>query len=896
MTHEWWRSEIEATTSGATRVGGTFTLRGRVLRSGQAVGAAQVLIIVRNDANDAQVESLSATTETSGAFAVSWTSLTPRIEEVTISATGTGGFTADAITHHAWSAGSATDTLTIEALADVRVGASLLVRSQLIRGTDPVLNPPIEFLTSDGWRPSNVNDGPDTEARFLSGTLTSPGGTVSYGVRTAEDGLHLSSRARWWQPLITFVAPDSRSTVGQEYPATVVVTDNGVPMPGVELTFSASGSEYDTVITDDEGRASAPYEPEPAAARVESISVAEVLDEDDDPPGGDPVPATAITSHTWAGEPAAFGVDLTLTQPSEDSRVGNGVRLTATVSDDGNLLRDWDVQFRNYDGDDLGLATTGEEGTASVVVTQSTESSVYLVATVQVEGCGSESAAVTHYWWLPELDLTPEEASAPARRNVVFTAELTRPDPSDSPVPVPSQAIRFTQTSQSCDLPVVIVEATTDPDGIVSAPLSRDGPSIDEVRAEEVGVVDPQGDSTTHTWGNPDPPPLSIALGQSTPSSRAGSEITITATVFDADRPNGRAGSGIPVTFLGVSPSRTVDTDNQGEARLTVTGTGTSPTTVTATAPFGCGVVLSPPITHQWFVPSLLLVPDNGVTTVGDTAYVTARLRNGAAPVPGQAIELTIDSSTPSVDTITRTATTAPNGEATFDWTRDEAGVDTLTAAETNPVQPQQDTASHTWESPPPKPDTPSPQPPTTPPPTTPVPDTPTPFEDSESPTSAPPTSVPPTSPPPTSAPPTSPPPTSAPPTSPPPDLPATSKLVDGPEVGRPGGDIEVSGTGCRAGEALAVRLGDTELGTTRAAADGTFYLRAAVPDLPLGRYLINATCGRTIGDPNVDITEPQVNQSPSAIAAIGATTASTFVFFVLIIKGIISFLPRRPF
>ena len=92
------------------------------------------------------------------------------------------------------------------------------------------------------------------------------------------------------------------------------------------------------------------------------------------------------------------------------------------------------------------------------------------------------------------------------------------------------------------------------------------------------------------------------------------------------------------------------------------------------------------------------------------------------------------------------------------------------------------------------------------------------------------------------------------------------------------------------------MRLGETSLGRTRAAADGTFYLRGVVPDLPLGRYLIRSTCGTTIGDPNVDITAPQVNKARAAIAAVGVTTASTFVFFLLLAKGVISFLPRRPY
>ena len=92
----------------------------------------------------------------------------------------------------------------------------------------------------------------------------------------------------------------------------------------------------------------------------------------------------------------------------------------------------------------------------------------------------------------------------------------------------------------------------------------------------------------------------------------------------------------------------------------------------------------------------------------------------------------------------------------------------------------------------------------------------------------------------------------------------------------------------------MIITVGDLRLGTVRAATDGTFQLRAVVPELPLGRYPIRSSCGTTIGDKNIDITAPQVNRGLAGIAAAGATTASTFVFFVLLIKGVVSFLPKR--
>ena len=65
----------------------------------------------------------------------------------------------------------------------------------------------------------------------------------------------------------------------------------------------------------------------------------------------------------------------------------------------------------------------------------------------------------------------------------------------------------------------------------------------------------------------------------------------------------------------------------------------------------------------------------------------------------GQKIRLTIDHRTSGVDTLTPTQTTDGNGEAEFTWKRTAAGVDDLTAIELIDIQPQQDSARHTWES-----------------------------------------------------------------------------------------------------------------------------------------------------------------------------------------------------
>jgi hypothetical protein len=883
VTHEWWLGEIVITNPDVSSdINTDFTLTGRVLRSGEPVVAADVSVVIADRGGNNSTRPFPTQTDGAGEFAVSWSTPGAAIERVSITATGTDGFSASTLTHHAWSgtdADAEADQLTLSALTEVRVGERVIATSQLLDDGGPVENQTVEFWTDQGWL--NPTTTGDTDATFNYAARFTPGEGF-YGVRDSETGvLRASGVTRWWQPEITFVSPASRSTVNQTYSTTVVVTDRGVPLPGIQLEFAELLGELENDLgpatTDQDGRASVSIAR--ATEQIVDVGVREVGRSD----------SLVSTTHAWVAAPNAVDLSLDLTQSGQESRVGTSVQLNAEVRVGDGAVEGWDVAFA-ADEDSLGVRVTNENGIATVTTPRNdVESYALLTATVAIDGCTSQTAEVFHYWWEPDLDLTPKVTSSPARNDVTFTAALTRFTSSEDRVAVPGQLVRFTMTSQSCSLPVAVRDDRTNDDGIAAVTLSRDGPSIDSIRAEEIGVVGPASDATTHTWGAPVPPPLSIALTQNAAASRAGSEVIITATVTDADRPGGRARAGIPVTFLGVSPTRTVPTDASGVARLTVVGTTTSPTTVTASAPFGCGVVLSGSVTHRSFVPTLELTPDFATTTTGDTTSVTAVLTDGQDRVAGQEIALTVDHRASGVDTLARTETTDTNGEAKFTWTRTEAGVDDLTAEELSDVQPQQDTARHLWErgptTPPAIPD-PDPDPPTpaviTP---TQAPAEPTPEDEpSESPAPTPSATRTET--------PTAPPPTVALPS----DLPATSTLVDGPEVGRPGADIEVSGTGCRAGQSLTVRLGETSLGRTRAAADGTFYLRGVVPDLPLGRYLIRSTCGTTIGDPNVDITAPQVNKARAAIAAVGVTTASTFVFFLLLAKGVISFLPRRPY
>ena len=915
VDHEWWTPRITLNEGVADARGelddDPFEFRGQVLRSGEGVPNADVRVTIDSLTSNAATRTIDTTTDDDGDFSVEWSGTTPGIEQVDVTATASGGFAANLVTSHTWSGDGGDPAITdLWVIAfDQRLGASINASVGFDSDNSAVLSG-LEYWTGTGWADADDSD------RYVYASPSNPGAKV-IGARLGADGRYAAKTVHWWQPTITFLTPASASLGNEEHTVTVIVTDEGWPLPYVDVEFRVSGlaDPLFPPFTDQDGTTTVTITGAPGDNKT--IDVTEV------PPqsGPDAELATASTTHRWVSVPEV-DADLSLTTPSElgwESRVGTQVPFTAYVTDaDENPLPDVAVRFY-LDGEVLlNTVTTNADGVATLRRTESTESTTWIQARIAVSCSAEEQVSwESHYWWATQLDLEPKGTTSQARRNVTFTADVARtyedegggidlggrigsggvrpgspgsesaePErdkrvttaaiPADMD-PLPGQLVRFTLTSPSCELPVVIREATTNSAGRAQVTMTRSGPGIDNVRAQEVGVFDPASDTTTHRWSPPNPTPQSIALRQSEPSSRAGTSVTITATVYDSDRPNGRAAAGTPVTFLGISPSRTARTNSQGVARLTFTGKGTATTVISATVPYGCGVVESPSIRHRWFVPDLVLTPSTATSTTGNQASVTARLTHDGDAVGGQDIELTINHSVSGQPTRTITKTTDDaTGEATFTWSRPVAGTDELTATELVDVRPQRDTAEHIWQAPP---VTPPPTVITEPPVTEPPSEPPITEEPSEEPTEEPTDE-----------------PTTEPTEEPTDDLPATSTMVDGPEVGRPGGDIQLSGTGCEPGEQVTVNLGDRELGQTRAAGDGSFYIRAAVPDLPLGRYVIRSSCGTTIGDPNVDITAPQVDRAGGALATAGLTTGSILVFFVLVAKGVISFLPRRPY
>ncbi|WP_344809080.1 hypothetical protein [Microlunatus ginsengisoli] len=891
----WWFPTISLDRRDSVSVtGGSFTLIASVTHDGVPVEGQQLSFRVDQfyPADRAVVDPYTRTTDARGEASVTWTRAAPSAEAITVEEIGPA-IPASSGTSHVW-----------DSFLDPGVSITL----------DPSGGPPRVGSTVNVAVVSSVDEARAATETLLSYSTANPGagvastttsatGTATLSFVTEQPGpevvvVGLAGRQgsfsvvlKRWAPRLDLspggtdvLGHRSRAFTGQSVEVTAILSHDGGAVAGASLTLAARnatlGNLERAAMTDSVGRASfAPW-------RWDQVSTDLVTVEED----ATIAPAVATTEIVW-DPPAGAPIAVDLEARAAVVRVGAEVTLGATPTYPGHLpdeavpLSNLDVSLRET-ATGPALATTESGVTSGAIFGESrtTSGTRTFVATVDVPGCGRVmSDPVTVRWAIPELRIEPRDTRSPARAYAEVRARLTLDGKG-----VADARLDFASHSLQCDLSDLGGSGTTDQDGFASVSLRRDVPTRDRVTVREVGVLQPQSDQTTHTWGVPDPSPLVVDLHQSSADDRVGTTVTLTATVTYDDGEEITPSARVPVRFTGTdSGDAEFDTDDQGRVEYTYARSSARTDHITASTPYGCDRVISNDEDHEWWLPTLSLIPDRATVDIGDTASITAQLTHAGQPLAERSLDLTFDSSAAGESAFGRTATTGPDGRATLSWDRGAAGTETITATESAVVAPRHARAIVTWvrTSEPPSSEPPSSQPPSSQPPI------------SEPPSSQPPTSEPPSSQPPTSAPPSSAPPSSQSPTAKPseqPPPPTSSRLVTGPEVGRPGGDVQIAGTGCRPGQTVTVRLGSTTLGRTRAAADGTFYLRTSIPDLPLGRYVITSSCGTTIGDKNIDITAPQVNRGLAGIAAAGATTASTFVFFVLLIKGVISFLPKR--
>jgi hypothetical protein len=263
--------------------------------------------------------------------------------------------------------------------------------------------------------------------------------------------------------------------------------------------------------------------------------------------------------------------------------------------------------------------------------------------------------------------------------------------------------------------------------------------------------------------------------------------------------------------------------------------------------------------------------PSDTFATTGTPHTATAVVVDaGGAGIAGICVQFTKNSGPSTV--WPRYLLTDKAGQAAVDWTSSTPGTDSITASTTNAQgQVQQLTIRHTWT---PKPTSPPPS--ATPSPTPSLTPSATPPQATTSPTPSPaPSSTAPPSPSPSTSPTASPVPLVT------PSGFADSSLHLGRPSALPGGTAALSGRNCPAGSTVTYSVEGSAAGSSTALPDGTFSGDVQLPDVALGRHLIEVTCGGRTASVPIDL----VVSSGTSTPALGATTGAILVFFVLFIS-----------
>lgn len=117
-----------------------------------------------------------------------------------------------------------------------------------------------------------------------------------------------------------------------------------------------------------------------------------------------------------------------------------------------------------------------------------------------------------------------------------------------------------------------------------------------------------------------------------------------------------------------------------------------------------------------------------------------------------------------------------------------------------------------------------------------------------------------------------------------PPPVSGTLRLDSG--VVNPGSDLRLTGSGCPANGPIELSIGEVKLAGTRADGSGDYRVVAPLPELPLGRHKLKATCALLSTTATVDVVG--VTAAMGTAGAVGMTTAAILAFFVLLGAAII--------
>ncbi len=323
--------------------------------------------------------------------------------------------------------------------------------------------------------------------------------------------------------------------------------------------------------------------------------------------------------------------------------------------------------------------TTDSTGRAELSYTGFRSGTDTVVAHGSLSGQQLDSKSVTVVWnsaSSPNFSLSPVNTSVDLNTSQTITATVR----DNSGNPLSSQTVRFTVTGANPSGPV---NRVTNSSGVATYTYTGTTAGTDTVTAfadsnhNNTQDSGEPGASTSITWLT-----YKLALSVSDSTASVGSNQSVTATVTDT---NGDPAEGIAVHFTvsGVNPTSGVrTTGSNGQATFSYTGSNTGVDTITVYADVNSNgaqnsVDPSGSTTITWGTSSLSLSPQDASASVGAIQTMTATVHGGS----GQVLEnVVVRFNVTGANPTSVSRTTNLNGQASFSYTGNNVGQDTITA------------------------------------------------------------------------------------------------------------------------------------------------------------------------------------------------------------------------
>lgn len=479
---------------------------------------------------------------------------------------------------------------------------------------------------------------------------------------------------------ISLAPATSEGPIGTEHTVTATVTDDGGnPVAGRTVNFeilagSANFPGGGSDVTDASGQATFSY----IGNNLGTDSIGASFE---NPCSGDVVKSNNVT-RDWVCPPEL----LTLAVDNGNGEIGETVTVTATATrtDTGDPLVGVTVQFATLPGSAntaSGSDVTDGSGQATFsYVGQNPGTDNIQASFVGCDNGTIESNVVERTWECPveNLSLTPPTSSGPVGTEHTVMALLTDGDSN----PIAGRTVNFTTLPGSAN--AASGSAATNGSGIATFSYIGEELGTDFILAT---VSDCAGDEVMSNTAEQDwvCPPEAIVLTPPTSEGPIGTEFTVTATVTRTDTGDPLEGRTVEFMTLPGSANDAMGssvTDGAGEATFTYIGENTGLDFIRASFENCDGaVVQSDAVERDWTCPveSVTLAPLSSEGPVGTDHTVTATVTDDQGdPIEGR--EVNFSTLPGSANDASGSDTTDAAGQATFTYTGENEGVDTIVA------------------------------------------------------------------------------------------------------------------------------------------------------------------------------------------------------------------------